>query len=91
MYVKFMDRDTLAAYHMAAAALNAVMANRNKIPVRDKKGRLTGGHFRVDMPKLRKIEQGVYQMELSWSRYTRYEAEDIRKAQGIFMNGAPIG
>lgn len=90
MYIKFMDHDTLSAYNMAAAVLKAVMEKRNKIPLIDEMGKLTGKHFRVNAPKVKKIEQGVYQMELSWSRYTRYEAVDIHRAQNIFINGAPI-
>lgn len=90
MYIKFMDHDTMSAYNMAAAALKAVMKKRNKIPIIDETGEPTGKHFRVNEPKVKKIEQGVYQMELSWNRYTRYEAADIQRAQDIFINGAPI-
>ena len=87
MYIKFMDHDTLAAYGLAERVLQAIMGKRRKIPLVDEAGKQTGKHFRVNMPKLKRIENGVYQMELSWDRHTRYDAREVALARDIFMNG----
>lgn len=91
MYVKFMDHDTMAAYGMGERVLQAIMGNRRKVPLVDADGKQTGKHFRVNMPKLKRIENGVYQMELSWDRHTRYDAGEVALARDIFMNGLSIG
>lgn len=91
MYIKFMDYDTLAAYEMGESVLQAIMGNRRKVPLVDETGKQTGKHFRVNMPKMKRIENGVYQMELSWDRHTRYDAREAALARDIFMNGLPIG
>lgn len=91
MYIKFMDHSTMAAYEMGESVLQAIMRNRRKVPLVDENGKQTGKNFRVNMPKLKKIENGVYQMELSWKRHTRYDAKAVTFARDIFMNGLPIG
>lgn len=91
MYIKFMHHSNMEACEMGEKVLQAVMGNRRKVPLVDENGKLTGKNFRVNMPKLKKIENGVYQMELSWNRYTRYDVKDITLARDIFMNGLPIG
>ncbi len=91
MYIKFMDHSTMAAYEMGEKVLQAIMGNRRKVPLVDEAGQLTGKNFRVNMPKLKKIENGVYQLELSWNRHTRYNAKEVTLARDIFMNGLPIG
>lgn len=90
MYVKFMDVSTMEAYIMAEAVLKAIMENRNKIPLMDENGNQTGKHYKVNMPRVKKIENGVYQMDISWNRYTRYDARVVTRAQEIFINGLPI-
>ncbi len=91
MYIKFMDRSTMAAYEMGEKVLQAIMGNRRKVPLVDGAGKETGRNFRVNMPKLKKIEEGVFQMELSWDRHTRYDAKEVTLARDIFMNGLPVG
>lgn len=91
MYVKFMDVSTIQAYAMAGVVLQAIMEKRNKIPLVDKSGAMTEKHFKVEMPRVKKVDAGVYQMEIAWNRYTRYEPKDVQKAQEIFMNDRPIG
>ena len=88
MYIKFIDHSTMAAYEMG---LQAIMGKRRKVPLVDGSGKQTGRSFRVNMPKLKKVENGVYQMELSWNRHTRYNAKEVTLARDIFMNGLPIG
>lgn len=91
IYVKFMNHTTMAAYEMGENVLQEIMRNRRKVPLVDKEGKRTGRNLRVNMPKLKKIESGVYQMELSWNRHTRYDAKEVTLARDIFLNGLPIG
>lgn len=90
MYIKFIDHSTMAAYEMGEKVLQAIMGNRRKVPLVDETGKQTGKSFRVNMPKLKKVENGVYQMELSWNRHTRYDEKEVTLARDIFMNGLPI-
>lgn len=91
MYIKFMDHSTMAAYEMGEKVLQEVMGRRRKVPLVDKTGKQTGRSFRVNMPKLKKVDNGVYQMELSWNRHTRYDVKEVTLARDIFMNGLPVG
>lgn len=91
MYVKFMDHSTLEAYEMGEKVLQAILKGRRKIPLVDENGKKTGKCFRVNTPKLKKVESGVYQMEISWERYTRYTVKEVPLAREIYMNGSPTG
>lgn len=91
MYIKFMAHSTMEAYEMGEKVLQAIMEKRRKVPLVDETGKQTGKNFRVNMPKLKKIENGVYQMELSWNRHTRYDEKEVTLARDIFMNGLPLG
>lgn len=90
LYVKFMDRDTAAAYQMAAKVLQKIMAGQNKIPLVDEQGKVTGKCFRIGYLDLKQIEEGVYQLKLSWKRYTPYQKQVAEQAKEIFFNGKPI-
>ena len=91
MYVKFMARSTMDAYENGEKVLQAIMKHRRKIPLVDEKGKETGKQFQINMPKLKKIESGVYQMEISWKRYSRYEENAAVMAREFFMNGLSLG
>ena len=91
MYIKFIDHSTMAAYEMGEKVLQAIMGKRRKVPLVDETGKQTGKSFRVNMPKLKKVENGVYQMALSWNRHTRYDAKAVTRARDIFRNGLPGG
>lgn len=90
MYVKFMDHTNLAAYEMASAVMQRILQCRRKIPIVDDEGKATGRNITVDNPVVRKVDNGVYQMEISWKRYTMYDRESVTLAQQIFMNMVPI-
>ena len=91
MYIKFIAHSTMAAYEMGEKVLQEIMGKRRKVPLVDETGKQTGRNFRVNMPKLKKVENGVYQMELSWNRHTRYDTKEATLARDIFMNGLPVG
>lgn len=90
MYIKFMAKDTLEAYSMASKVLQELMKNKRKVPLVDETGKKTGKKFQINNPVARKVDTGVYQMEVSWKRYTLYTADIMTKAQELFFNGTPV-
>lgn len=90
LYIKFMDGTTAGAYQMAEAVLQEIMKRKLKIPIISESGELTGQHFRVGKPTGKCIENGVYQLEITWKRYSAYRIQAVPRAQEIFFNGQPI-
>ena len=88
--LKFIDATTRGACIMANDVLQAVMKNRRKIPLVDENGKYTGKNFTIKNAIVKKIDNGVYQMEISWTRYARYNAEAITLAKEFFFNGNPV-
>lgn len=90
MYIKFMAESTFKAYEMANAVQQSLMKKRRKVPLVNETGTKTGKNFQINNPVVRKVDNGVYQMEVSWKRYTPYETKQITKAKEFFMNGIPL-
>ena len=90
MYIKFMAKDTLEAYSMASKVMQELMKNKRKVPLVDEKGKSIRKNFQINNPVIRKVDNGVYQMEVSWKRYTSYNANIVAKAQEFFFNGVPV-
>lgn len=90
MYIKFMAKDTMEAYSMASKVMQELMKNKRKVPLVDETGNKTGKRFQINNPVVRKVDNGVYQMEVSWKRYTSYTADVMTKAQEFFFNGTPV-
>ena len=90
MYIKFMDISSMKAYAMAGLVLQAMTERRNKIPLVDENGKQTGKHFQLNMPEISKVDAGVYEMKVSWKRYTRYAEDAVILARRFFVNGTPI-
>lgn len=91
MYAKFIDADTMEACSMALSVLQAIMAGGNKIPLYRQDGSSEGKSFRINNPEAKKVEEGVYQLELSWKRYTAIDITVANKAIEFFVNSTPIG
>ena len=90
VYVKFMDAKTDEACMMASTVLQEIMRCRKKIPLVDENSKYTGKNFNVKNAIAKKIDSGVYQMEISWTRYTRYNSEAVTLAKEFFFNGNPV-
>ena len=80
----------MKAYAMAGLVLQAMTERRNKIPLVDENGKQTGKHFQLNMPEISKVDAGVYEMKVSWKRYTRYAEDAVILARRFFANGTPI-
>lgn len=86
MYIKFMAQDTFSAYSMANTVMQKLMKGKRKIPIIDLSGAKTGKSFQVNNPIVRKVDNGVYQMEVSWKRYTPYDENKAALAKEVFIN-----
>jgi len=90
MYVKFMAESTLEAYNMANNVMQSLMKNKRKVPLVDENGKRTGKNFQLNNPVVKKVDNGVYQMEVSWKRYSSYNANAMTLAREFFFNGTPV-
>jgi len=91
MYVNFFDHESTEAYMMAKNVQDAILAGRCKIPVVDENGEKTSSHFRVGFPTIDRVENGVWELQLTWDRYTQYTDAVVTMAQQYFMNGNTLG
>lgn len=90
MYVKFMAKDTMEAYSLASAVMKNLVENRLKVLLVDENGKPTGKRFQIKEPVIRKVDSGVYQMQVSWRRYSLYNKDAVTMAQSFFMNGKTV-
>jgi hypothetical protein len=90
LYAKIMAATNLSASSMVAAVVEAIGTNHNKVPLVQEDGSLTGKNFRIRTIKTQKADEGVYQLALTWMRYTKFTTKDVTKAQEFFVNGRPL-
>lgn len=90
MYVKFMAQSTLDAYNMANEVMQELMRKKRKVPLVDNNGKQTRKSFQINNPVVRKVDNGVYQMEVSWKRYSSYDVDTAALAREFFLNGTPM-
>ena len=60
------------------------------MPLVDEKGKRTGRNFRIDSMEATKADEGVWQIEISWKRYTRFNEKTATLAREFYFNGTPI-
>lgn len=75
MYASVFAVNTLNAYELASGIEDSILANRCKVELYNLDGKPMGKRFRLNFPKIKKIEEGVYQIEFSWKRYVNYNME----------------
>ncbi len=91
MYVVFMDVFTENAYAMTNTVLHKLMKNKQKVRIVDNDGVKTDKHIRLEHSEIKKVENEVYEMKLSWKRYTAFDRDAVTKAQEIFINNIKLG
>ncbi len=77
--IKVYASDTMSAYEIASNVLEDIVSHRNLIPLYNMDGSLTGKSLRVNFPKLRKIEEGIVQIQIEWSCIRSYYQETAVK------------
>ena len=90
LFVKLFARTTAEAACMASELLRAVAGKRNKVELVDEEGKKTGKNFRIDKLHAEKIDEGVYQLSITWKRYTAFDERASMLAKEFFMNGTPM-
>lgn len=81
-FIKFFASDSADALTTASNVLEHIVSHRNAIPLYNTDGTLTGKSMRVDFPRIRKIEDGVIQMQIEWSSIRSYvETEAVKVVQ----------
>ena len=91
LYAKVMDIDNVSAGGKCSQIMHAISGNRYKVPLVDEKGKRTGKNFRIESMEVTKADEGVWQMELSWKRYSRYDGDAAAMARRFFINGLKMG
>lgn len=79
-FIKFFASESADAYSMASNVLEHIVSRRNAIPLYDTEGELIGKSMRIGYPRIRKIEDGVVQMQIEWNSIRPYyeETEPIK-------------
>ncbi len=90
LYAKVMDIDNVSAGGKCSQIVHAISGSRYKVPLVDEKGKRTGNNFRIDSMEATKADEGVWQIEISWKRYTRFDEKAATLAREFYFNGTPI-
>lgn len=82
-FIKFYASESADAFIMASNVLEHIVSRRNAIPLYNTDGTLTGKSMRIDFPRIRKIEDGVIQMQIEWNSIRPYhvDTEAVKAAQ----------
>lgn len=84
-YVKFFHKDTRKAQALAFAALTALQARKNVVPLIDETGKPTGRGFRMLDPALRPLENAA-QLTLVWKSPRPYTVDPSQKMMVYDLN-----
>lgn len=84
-YVKFFHKNTQGAEALAFAALTALQARKNVVPLIDEQGELTGRGFRMLDPELRPLENAA-QLTLMWRSPRPYNEDPAQKMMVYDLN-----
>lgn len=81
----FFHKTSESAYQRALRVLTAIRARRNMIAVIDIDGNETKEILRVNDPKLKPLDNGAVQLEITWTSRRPYDAEESEKAQAYHI------
>lgn len=81
----FFHKTSESAYQRALRVLTAIRARRNMIAVIDIDGNETKEILRVNDPKLKPLDNGAVQLEITWTSRRLYDAEESEKAQAYHI------
>lgn len=79
--VVFFHKTSGEAYRLALQVLTEIRARRNLIAVIDTDGSETEEILRVNDPKLKPLDNGAVQLEITWTSRRPYDTEVSEKAQ----------
>lgn len=79
--VMFFHKTSQMAYQLALQVLTAIRARRNIVAVIDIYGNETREVLRVNDPKLKMLDNGAAQLEITWTSRQPYDMDTVFKAQ----------
>ena len=86
-YIKLIDRTEQGAYALGLAAVAAIRAARNRVPLIAKDGSVvTGAFLRLDDPRLKVLDDGAAQLTLSFRSRRPYQDAEAVRAQVFNMD-----
>lgn len=77
--IKIYATETQSAYEIASNVLEDIVSHRNLIPLYNMDGSLNGKTLRVKFPRLRKVEEGIVQLQIEWSSIRGYHQDPAEK------------
>ncbi len=83
--ILFFHATTEGAHQLALRALTAIRARRNMIAVIDTDGNKTKETLRVNDPKLKPLDNGAVQLEITWTSRRSYDTGVSVKAQSYHI------
>lgn len=86
-YIKAFHRTTEEAYAMALQVLLALKGARNCVPLIGTDGKPTGEKLRIKDPEIKKLDSGVYQINISWDSRRPYNDPDYLLMQTYEIEG----
>ncbi len=87
--IKFFHTTTAGAYEMAAAVLDALKRARNLVPIIGNDGIETGEFLRILDPSIKKIDSGVYHLNIEWDSRRPYDVPTEKYMQEYYITGLP--
>lgn len=81
----FFHKTSESAYQRALLVLTAIRAKRNMIAVIDIDGNETKEILRVNDPKLKPLDNGAVQLEITWTSRRPYDVDTSEKAQAYHI------
>lgn len=85
-YIKVFSETTEQAHSIALSVLTALKEARNCIPLIDEEGQPTGKKLRLKDPSLKKLDDGVVQLDIEWTSRRPYNAPVPPKVRAININ-----
>lgn len=71
---------------MATDIVLDISSRRKKIPIVKEDGTISSHSFRVKDIKADKADEGVYEIKVTWDRYSEYVKEEYQLAKDIYIN-----
>ena len=84
-YINFFAVDSIQAYNVASRISNQIIFRRCKIPIYNIEGQEENRELSISAPKVKKVERGIAQLELSVKRYTGLAAEG-QKSKDVYID-----
>ena len=90
MFAKVFSKTSLEASKYVSEILQSISKLKNKVALVDESGNKTGVYLRLENLKSNKVDDGVYQIEFTWKRYTSFMVDEITRARDFYFNGTRI-